>query len=262
MEVVSVRAFCLEGDGGNLAGVVLDTDGLEQIDMQKIAQMVGYSETAFVFEKNGKTFIRYFTVTNEVDYCGHASLASLYLLEKNGKRVKSFTCKAGDIDVIYENGNIYMKQAFAKKVPKEIDLKELSKILNLNEIKKEDALVWSTGLEDIILLLKDEQTLKNLSPDMKRLSALSKKMDITGLHAFCIDKDTVYCRNFAPAVGIDEESATGSSNGALAAFWKDKNNLDNFSLHCYQGQYMGSPSLIEVLVKGNNIYVGGKCCMD
>ena len=80
-----VNAFTVNREGGNPAGVVLQADGLSFNEKLKIAQTVGYSETAFVSEDNNADLaLSFFTVTGEVDFCGHATLAAFSLMFKKG----------------------------------------------------------------------------------------------------------------------------------------------------------------------------------
>jgi PhzF family phenazine biosynthesis protein len=100
---------------------------------------------------------------------------------------------------------------------------------------------------------------------MKRLSDLSRKLKITGVHAFFLpDKDLeiVYTRNFAPYVGIDEEAATGTSNGALIYFLKKNGYLKGNEMISYQGEILNRPSYINCTIdetdEGYIVKVGGR----
>jgi PhzF family phenazine biosynthesis protein len=81
--------------------------------------------------------------------------------------------------------------------------------------------VVSTGLRDILVQVRDLDTLLSLKPDFDRMSALSKGYRTIGVHAFTLEtkfESAAHCRNFAPLYGIPEESATGTSNGALSCY--------------------------------------------
>jgi len=83
--IYRVTAFSDSAHGGNLAGVVLDADSLSEEQMLKIAKEVGYSETAFVMKSTKADFkVRFFTPTDEVDLCGHATIATFNLLRDLG----------------------------------------------------------------------------------------------------------------------------------------------------------------------------------
>ena len=86
IDVYVVSAFCKDNKGGNKAGVVLDSHDLTPIKMMAIAKDLGYSETAFLMESNLADFkIRYFTPTEEVPLCGHATIAAFSILNSSGK---------------------------------------------------------------------------------------------------------------------------------------------------------------------------------
>ena len=86
VEVYVVSAFSKGNQGGNKAGVVLDCRSLTPADMAAIAKNLGYSETAFLIKSNVADFkIRYFTPTEEVPLCGHATIATVSLLHSLGK---------------------------------------------------------------------------------------------------------------------------------------------------------------------------------
>ena len=80
-----VNAFTNEGHGGNGAGVVLDADSLTERQMQQVASLVGYSETAFVSQTSEADFrFRFFSPTSEIDLCGHATIAACSVLMEQG----------------------------------------------------------------------------------------------------------------------------------------------------------------------------------
>ena len=84
VQVFTVNAFTYQGKGGNPAGVVPDADGLSTRQMQDIARQMSYPETAFVCSPEQDSAadrkVRFFTPTAEVDFCGHATLATFSLL--------------------------------------------------------------------------------------------------------------------------------------------------------------------------------------
>lgn len=288
MEVIiyQVDAFTDSPFSGNPAGVVPDAKGLSDEDMQKIASEMNLSETAFVFpETDDKFKVRFFTPECEVDLCGHATIAAFYTLAHKGyinglddgiKKVHQKT-KAGKlaVDIYYSEGQvekIMMYQGKPKAIKAIEDYREICKCLNINEDDigldnfKIVPEVISTGLPDIILPLKNKNILNNLTMNYDLISSYSRAMGISGIHAFAIDFDgeqlDVWCRNFAPAVGINEEAATGTANGALTYYLKKNNILNGVKISVNQGQSLGRPSKInceiECIEQDYVIKVGGK----
>ena len=104
MKYYIVDAFADKPFGGNPAGVVLlDSDAFPKEEMMlKIAAELRYSETAFIQRHSDKEFtIRYFTPKAEVELCGHATIASFFLLHRNGLASGHCLChtKAGDLHI-------------------------------------------------------------------------------------------------------------------------------------------------------------------
>lgn len=85
IKVFTLNSFAKINTGGNPAGVVLDAENLSENDMLTIANIVGFFETAFIQKSDKANFkVRFFTPTNEVDICGHATIATFFLLFKKG----------------------------------------------------------------------------------------------------------------------------------------------------------------------------------
>lgn len=263
-----VNAFIKDGEGGNAAGVYVNADHLNDSEMQKIAKDLNYSETAFVLKSDKANFkVRFFTPTHEVELCGHATIATFHILKTLkliSKGVYTQETKAGILKIRITSNDIFMQQ----KLPifyQQIDQEEINKCFD--EIAYHEELkpyVISTGMKEIFVPIKNKEMIDTLIPDFEKIKALSMKYDSIGMHVFAIDDQVdAYGRNFAPVVGIDEESATGTSNGALACylshFYQKKKN---YTLK--QGDYLGLPSEIKVILgyddknQINEIWVGGK----
>ncbi len=275
--IYQVDAFTDQPYGGNPAGVVPNANGLTAQQMQKMAMEMALSETAFVFPggEDNDFEVRFFTPVEEVDLCGHATIATFHLLKESGlipqgKERLTQKTKAGMLDIIIgSDGQILMRQAAPKHIKTFDDAGALAEVMGVKPQELsipgilEKPEIWSTGLPDIMLPVKTVDILKAMVPDMQKLSAYSRSQEVTGVHAFAFASDgTVWCRNFAPACGIPEEAATGTSNGALGAClhhhgWKTGNST-LFTSH--QGDWMGRPSRIQVAVKGEvpEIWVGGQ----
>lgn len=126
--------------------------------------------------------------------------------------------------------------------------------------------IVSTGLKDIMLPVADVEELNRISPDFNALAELSKRYNVVGFHAFtCNSTDgRIHARNFAPLYGIDEEAATGTSNGALAVYLFDYGIMTGGreKISVIQGEKMKRPSSISVSVSSVNqelsVKVGGR----
>jgi trans-2,3-dihydro-3-hydroxyanthranilate isomerase len=288
-KIYVVDAFSEVHFGGNPAGVVLDAIGLKDEQMLQIANEINLSETAFIFpseDDKADYKLRFFTKTEEIDLCGHATVAAFYVLGSKGliegdnyiKVVRQNT-RAGilPVELYFKNNGIekiMMTQAKPNFGSKIEVTEHLAKIMGLNikdiGIEKFNATpqIVSTGLKDIILPVKSLKALKGITPNYQRLKEYSDKLGVIGVHAFSLETEeqdsTVSCRNFAPLVGIDEEAATGTSNGALGAYLVS-NQIVNFknkiTIMSEQGYYMNRRSKIIVIIEGNKenyvVKVGG-----
>ena len=275
MKFYIVDAFTSVPFGGNTAGVVLleDDKGFPSDTlMQRIAAQLRYSETAFIKQNGEKDFtIRYFTPEGEVDLCGHATIASFKVLMECGRTTEGDVCLnrtlAGDLNV-YVGEQIMMDMATPQVVGKEVEMKDLYRIMAGREMETLQELpveIISTGLPDIILPLASVEELQSLKPDMQALAKLSKELEVTGVHAFAIADDnyTAHVRNFAPLYGIDEESATGTANGALS-YYLFRHGIAKEGDRCtyLQGEAMGRASEITAKVMaGGKIKVGGNAAI-
>lgn len=258
VQVYTVNSFSKTKDGGNPAGVVLNSDNLNDEQMKYIASKVAFSETAFIRQsKNADFEIKFFTPSEEVDLCGHATIAAFSTLLDNGiisPGTYSQDTKAGILNVrVNDDKQILMDQNRPKFYNK-IHKNEIADSLGLELDAFEDHLpieVVSTGLKDIFIAVKTKHDLYNLEPNMALISEISRKYESTGYHVFTLDVEDEYqaeCRNFAPLYGIDEESATGTSNGALSCYMYKYDLLKkdtDLNLSIKQGYFMKQNSIIN-----------------
>lgn len=254
-----LNSFAKSSSGGNPAAIVLNSDNLSEDIMQKIAKTINFSETAFVSNSNYANFkVRFFTPNEEVDLCGHATIGTFSILLSNKiitPGLYNQETKAGILDVeVKSDLSIMMNQSlpiFYEEIPKY----EIANSLNISVDDIEDDIpiqIVSTGLRDIIIPIKNLSILTSIKPNFKKIIDISKKYNVVGYHAFSLESihnSTAHCRNFAPLYDILEESATGTSNGALACYlykYEKINNTQINNLKFEQGYCMEKPSEIKV----------------
>lgn len=276
MEYYVVDAFTEQPGGGNAAGVVLLGEGRfpdAQI-MQEIAAELRFSETAFVQQYAPCEFsTRYFTPVGEVELCGHATIAAFGLMLQLGILSQGEKCLnhtlAGDLQIVAGNP-VMMQMAMPRRIATLSEKHLLKRIGDIFGIIPEQIShspeIITTGLPDIILPLCDLKSLQSLQPNMAALSQLSEELHVVGVHAFAMDEGdyTAHVRNFAPHYGIEEESATGTSNAALTYhLWLRRQIKAPAECHFLQGETMGKPSVITTLLTAEDgeceIFVGGNC---
>lgn len=263
---------------GNPAGFVdlrAQKKSLADEVMLAIAAKVGFSETAFIYSAADADFeVRFFTPSDEVDLCGHATIglfSGMYQLGFIDAGTYTQKTKAGRLAVtIDSNGAVLMTQAQPQYglILDEIQRSQVAKSLGLEVTDLHETLpcqMVSTGLWDILVPLKSTEALEAIQPDFDAITEMSRGLSAVGYHVFALTEPTALttkasCRNFAPLYAILEEAATGTSNGALAAYLCEKGQVmapANFEF--LQGVAMACPSVIEAAVSAKGeVKVGGK----
>ncbi|MDY4788515.1 MAG: PhzF family phenazine biosynthesis protein [Bacilli bacterium] len=274
VHIYIVSAFSHNDQGGNKAGVLLDAHQLTPQQKMNIAKKLGYSETVFITNSDVADLkLEYFTPTEEVPLCGHATLAAfvtlqhLNLLKKMLYRIET---KAGILTVQIGKDGLVMMQQTAPVYDRVLSTQQLEQCFPSVCFHPQLPIqIVSTGLRDIMLPVSGLEQLSALNPDFSRLASLSKEQGVIGAHAFALsssDEVTAICRNFAPLYGIDEESATGTSNCALACYlfrYYKKQSQYIFE----QGHQLGEVSRIIVKLQYHDdiidkVFVGGYGCLS
>lgn len=230
-------AFAEEIFKGNPAGVCVSDEELPAEIMQKIAFENNFSETAFLVKFGEIYKLRWFTPLFEVDLCGHATLASSFIVmnyvEPSLNEVL-FSTVSGEI-LVKKNGELYEMQ-FPERVSEKIEVtSEISEALGL--VPEE---VY-TG-RDLIAVLKSEEEVRNFSPDYEMLGKLDNWLGIV-VTAKGEIADFV-SRFFMPELKL-EDPVTGSAHSSLVPLWRKKLGKTVFEaeqlsqrggkLYCQQG---------------------------
>lgn len=267
-----IDSFTKEKFTGNPAGVITNADGLTDYEMQKIARELNNSETAFIFSSDSNEYdvhIRFFTPTNEVPICGHATIAAHYARAvENGLNTSRVYQKTGagilPVDILEENEDykIVMTQGKIEfgSIIDGINKEELLTALNIRNsdlLENYEIQIVSTGHSKVMIGIKSIETLNTLHPNYDALSKLSKVIKCNGYYVFTVDtKDSdilIHGRMFAPEIGINEDPVTGNANGPLGAYLvhynlaRHNNSLLRFKAK--QGEAIKRPGIIEVEVK-------------
>lgn len=257
MQLYVADAFTETRFSGNQAGVALLAPGEDfpaEETMRALAGELKHSETVFVKPlEQGGFCLRYFTPAGEVELCGHATVAAFTVLrEKAGLSAGEYPVRtqAGNISVGVTERAVWMDMA-PPEVLRSFSDEELPRLYAAYGLTPADRpaglepKIISTGLPDILLPVTPD-ALERARQDREEVLRISEQYDVVGFHLFCMDERyTARCRNFAPRYDIDEEAATGTSNGALTWLLYEagrvKEGTDNVFL---QGEAMGKPSVI------------------
>lgn len=243
--IYQVDAFAKKMFSGNPAAVVPLNEWISDELMQKIAAENNLAETAFYVGENGSYKIRWFTPIKEVNLCGHATLASAFVINKIAEvpfKVMSFSAKGGELKVVFENGEYTLD--FPKSNLEEIFLPDWVSIFGVDVQK-----VLKSG-EDYMLVVNSEKEVKNCTPSFTELSKVKSRGFIVTSKGDQVD---FVSRFFAPAAGINEDPATGSAHCGLIPYWADqldKNKMIAQQLSDRVGDF-------KCELKDNRVLIGG-----
>lgn len=252
LEIFQVDAFSAEPFGGNPAAVIPLESWLPDNVLQRIAEENNLSETAY-FVRNGETYdLRWFTPTVEVDLCGHATLASAYVLfEQLGEQaeVLRFNTRSGELRVS-RDGDGSLAMDFPAKQPVAVDMP--AGLLEALGLKTARILYRS---DDYVVVIDDASLLEGLTPDFVALSAF----DVRGIAVTAAGRGYDFVtRWFGPNVGVNEDPVTGSAHTSLAPIWAEL--LGRTALSCEQGG--ARKGQLYCLVPGNGrVIISGRAAL-
>ena len=241
-----VDAFTRRVFGGNPAGVCLLEAWLSDDVLQKIAAENNLSETAFLVSRGDEFDLRWFTPEIEIDLCGHATLASAFVLFRErafGGNVVRFHSRSGVLSATRAGDEITLDFPAWKTEP----------------CKAEAALVHGLGwmprevrrnAEDVLAVLTSEADVRSVTPDTAQLAALETRgIIVTAPGSDC---DFV-SRFFAPRLGILEDPVTGSAHSTLIPYWSER--LGQTKMFARQLSRRGGELVCEA--RGERVSIGG-----
>jgi len=249
LQLFQVDAFATHVFTGNPAAVCPLDSWLPDTVMQKIAEENNLSETVFFVKNENGYHIRWFTPTIEVDLCGHATLASAY--------------------VIFEHLNYDQDEIHFESLSGPLSVKRCEFGYQLNFPKQApvdcpipDAAMAAFGRQpiqclkhqDYIFVFDDEEFVKSVKPDMNVL----KQLDMRGVVITCASEQYDFVsRCFAPNYGIDEDPVTGATFTQLTPMWQDK--LNKTSLNAKQVSARGGE--VHCQLDNDRVLISGKAVL-
>jgi PhzF family phenazine biosynthesis protein len=253
-EIFQVDAFTNRPFAGNPAGVCVLPQPKDDDWMQNVAKEMNLSETAFLLRQDdGSYSLRWFTPATEVPLCGHATLASAFVLWERGylqpEQTAQFHTLSGLLTA--KRAGEWIELDFPMQVPAESEI-PADLITALGTKPKYVGETHSNYLVE----LDSEEIVRNLQPDFSLLKTFSVQGVIVTSQATTPEYDFV-SRYFAPHVGIDEDPVTGSAHCCLASYWRDRLGKDNFL--AYQASARGG--VIKVTCKGDRVLLGGQAVL-
>jgi PhzF family phenazine biosynthesis protein len=266
IDIYQVDAFTNRPFKGNPAAVCTLENTLDDNTYLNIAREMNLSETAFVFPESGnglnnskKLHLRWFTPKTEVPMCGHATLATSWILftEYDHRGRITFKTRSGLLkSELIDKG---VRLDFPQDPPIEIaEPDSLSKALNYDK-KYRTFYGKKTGY--ILLQLESEEDVRDLNPDFNLLENFSFNKNLRGLIVTSVSSNEVdfVSRFFDPWEGINEDPVTGSAHTVLGPFWSKilkKNEMSARQLSQRTGEiFISLPDKNRVYITGNAVTI-------
>ncbi len=248
LTLYQVDAFTNRLFGGNPAAVVPLEKWIDDSLMQNLAMENNLAETVFFVPDETGFHIRWFTPVLEINLCGHATLASAFVLYNilgYNKEQVVFNSRSGKL-IVEKKENQYLMD-FPSWKPEKIDdyPAGLASMLGVKEI------VAVYKHRDLLVELNAEEDVANAAPDFTAVKKTGEKIIITAPGK----KTDFVSRFFAPVAGIDEDPVTGSAHSQLIPFWSEK--LNKQVLTAKQLSSRGGTIYCEQ--KGERVIMGGEC---
>lgn len=267
--LLRLAAFTTDPAGGNPAGVWLGDALPDPAEMQRIATTVGYSETAFLAPDGsgdpGRFRVRYFSPAKEVDFCGHATIASGIALAERGwpaSLVLHTNDGVVDLDVVGDadgrfQATLTSVEPWVRELPDGL-LDLLLGLLGWRRDMLDPALpagLAFAGVRHPIIAVEELSTLAQLDYDFEPMRALMLEYDLTTLQLIWRETATRFrARDPFAAGGVVEDPATGAAAAALGAYLRELGEISApATFEIAQGVEMGRPSLLTVsIVEGDS----------
>jgi PhzF family phenazine biosynthesis protein len=253
LSFTQVDAFADAPFAGNPAAVMPLAGWLDDAVLQAIAEENNLSETAFIVatpdDAEADFALRWFTPTDEVALCGHATLASGHVVLSSDtalSRVRFRTREAGILAV--ERADAGYLMALPAWRPAPADLAGYVDALGIGSA--EDCLWHDKGYA--LIVVADEATVRGLEPDQRKLKAAGRAVVIVTARG---DATDIVSRVFTPAFGIDEDPVTGAAHAVMVPYWADRLGRDTFT--AFQASARGGR--LTCRFADTQVILGGAC---
>jgi PhzF family phenazine biosynthesis protein len=236
VQVHQVDAFTREPFTGNPTGVVLNADALSEAQMLAIARELNNAETAFILAPDADDHTvraRFFTPRSEAGFVGHATIAAQYVLSRRHEapRWQRQKSKAGIVDIEVRGSDEDRRIAIRRSPPpigRELNDRERLAVLDALALASESLdtripprIVGAAGTR-LLIGVRGPEPLKQLKPDLARLTTLSAQIGAAGYFVFTLVSNATdhltEARMFCPALGIAEDPVSGNAHGLLGAY--------------------------------------------
>ncbi len=245
-----VDSFTDHAFAGNPAGVCLLEQPAEASWMQNVAKEMNLSETAFLYPESDGFHLRWFTPAAEVRLCGHATLASAYILWQTGTLKKDQQARFHTLSGLLtaDLRGDWIEMDFPVRVPKAVEPPP-----GLAEALGVEPLFVGRDVDDYLVEVEQESSVRALQPDITALGRLPVRGTIVTARSGDPAFDFV-SRFFAPAVGVNEDPVTGSAHCCLTSYWAGK--LGKQEMNAFQASARGG--IVKVRLAGERVKICGQ----
>jgi len=247
LPVFQVDAFAEELFQGNPAAVVPLTEWLSDETMQAIALENNLSETAFFVPTQAGFEIRWFTPKAEVDLCGHATLATAYVIFNEAaypRNTISFGSRSGELTVSKKGDLLELN------FPVD-EIRPIEEPTSLTQALGKKPSACYMGKTDFLMIYETEKDIEQLKPDFGTLAQTGARGIIATAPGNEVD---FVSRFFAPGVGIDEDPVTGSAHTTLMPYWTEKLGKTDLSAR----QISARGGQLQCSLQGDRVLIAGK----
>lgn len=275
-----VDAFTTRSLQGNPCAVVFDSGDLDDAMMLAIAREMNLSETSFVWRMDDTCTAphavrrqcrhfraRYFTPAEEIPLAGHPTIATIYALIDSGRlpldgdylKLPLFLRDGPVIIEVFAEGKRVKRVVMSQRKPQFLATYDPADVLPVFRLDPSDLLphvviqTVSTGTPQLMVPLKDLDSLRKAALDLKKYAALKKTGDFFSPHLFClqgVDRGTTFARDFGMPPDTLEDPFTGSATGGMAAYLWRYGLIENPTFIAEQGHWMDRPGEAYVEVVG------------
>ena len=250
MKQYIVDAFTNKPFLGNPAAVCVMDHWPSEESMMKLAMENNLSETAFIVKEENGYHLRWFTPGTEVELCGHATLASSYVIlnyyEKGSNEV-SFNTLSGEL-IVHRNGNLYEMDFPTYKLQEIPVTDDMEKAFGVRPMKA------VLGM-DLVCVFESEEIVRNLNPNQELLLGIEGRIQnatAPGTEVDCVS------RSFCPKLSIAEDPVCGSAHCQIAEYWAEA--LKKEEIVAYQASKRGG-YLHCKLQNENRITISGESAL-
>jgi len=252
--ITQVDAFTSEPFRGNPAAICILKNEADAAWMQRVANEMNLSETAYIVRRADGFGLRWFTPAVEVDLCGHATVAAAHVLWEEGVVAPGQECRfhtRSGLLVASQGESGWIEVRFGRETTAPCEIPDGANSALGVEGK---TAAFNERLQYVVIQLDSEDAVRAAEPDFSALAELPFEGVIITAAANADARYRIVSRFFAPRKGVNEDPATGSAHCVLGPYWAPKLGTDQFD--AYQASARGAE--IRVTVAEDSVTLAGK----